>query len=246
MRVTTSHYLGELRGAQETWSGALRHWLEGRGLCQEAKRYVSNFMVVTRARPQEEEHGGENSDDLKSDEELELRTGDLALALETRIGGRKRREGPEGLAAAPAEDQEAREAFDTAEAIWAKREAAEGATELAGISMEDERLKTISESARASQKRETTERPKSSGEAADASMRRGKTYTAGEVRGWMAEVRARRDAHGHPAVKQAQLVMLQIVVDRVCTELEEAGQEEARRPATEESHFVGGLVFRSR
>ena len=110
-------HLGELRGAQETWSGALRHWLEGRVLCQEAKRYMSSVMVVTRARPQEDKHGGENSDDLKSDEELDLRTEDLARALETRIGGRKRREGPEDLAAAPAEEQEAREAFDTAEAI---------------------------------------------------------------------------------------------------------------------------------
>jgi hypothetical protein len=130
--------------------------------------------------------------------------------------------------------------------MWAKREAAEGATEGAGIGIDDERLKTIFESARESQKRETTERPKSSGEPAEASVQRGKTYTTGEARGWTAEVRARRDAHGQPAVKQAQLAMLQIVVDRVCTELEEAGREEARRPATEESHFVGSLVFRSR
>ena len=133
----------------------------------------------------------ENSDDFKSDEELDLRTEDLARALETHIGCRKRRAESKDLAAAPAEDQEAREAFDTTEAIWAKRESAEGSTEVAGIGMEDERLKTILESARASQKRETTERPKSSGEAAEASVRRGKTYTAGEVRGWMAEVRAR-------------------------------------------------------
>ena len=26
-------YFGELRGAQETWSGALRHWIEGHDLC---------------------------------------------------------------------------------------------------------------------------------------------------------------------------------------------------------------------
>ena len=92
-------YLAELRGAQERWSGAMRQWFEGRVLCQEAKRYVSNFMVVTRARPQEEEHGGENSDDVKSDEELELRTEDLARALEKRIGGSqaaRRTRGPGG------------------------------------------------------------------------------------------------------------------------------------------------------
>ena len=80
--------------------------------------------------------------------------------------------------------------------------------------MEEERLKMIFESARESQKRQTSERVKSSGEAAEASIRLGKTYTAREVRGWMAEVRARRYAHGRPAVKHAQLAILQIVVGR--------------------------------
>lgn len=44
-------YLDALRGAHVTWSAALRHWLADRIHCEEAKRYVSNFMVMTRARP---------------------------------------------------------------------------------------------------------------------------------------------------------------------------------------------------
>ena len=77
-------YAGSLRAVEETWQEALRSWLDGLILCEEAKRYVSNFMVVTRARPEGEEDDVGNSDDLLRNEKLDLRTEDLAQALDSR------------------------------------------------------------------------------------------------------------------------------------------------------------------
>ncbi len=37
-------YAGSLRKSGETWSEALQTWLDGNILCEEAKRYVSNFL----------------------------------------------------------------------------------------------------------------------------------------------------------------------------------------------------------
>ena len=86
--------------------------------------------------------------------------------------------------------------------------------------MEEERAKKIFDSATASQRKETTgnAKPNAGGE---ASLREAKAYTAADVHRWMAEVRARKNEQGKPAVRKAQLAMLEIVVDRVCAELEE-------------------------
>ena len=49
----------------ETWQGALRSWLDGRILCEEARRYVGNFLSVHRVRPQDDMDSDiANSDDL--------------------------------------------------------------------------------------------------------------------------------------------------------------------------------------
>ena len=53
-------------------------------------RHVSNLLAVHRVRPQDHSSDEENSDDLLSDEELEISTEMLSEALATRIGGRKK------------------------------------------------------------------------------------------------------------------------------------------------------------
>ena len=114
-----SRILGTLQEPHETWNAALRHWLDGRVLCAEAKRYVSHVMVVTRARPEGEEDEVGNSDVLRSDEEFDLRTEDLAQALETRVGGRIVGRDARAPAADATEQGDARDAFDMVEGIWA-------------------------------------------------------------------------------------------------------------------------------
>ena len=80
-------YAGCLRRAGESWQDALTTWLDGRALCEEARRYVTNFLSVHRVRPQDEASEDGNSDDIVSDEELQVSSEQLIDALATRIGG---------------------------------------------------------------------------------------------------------------------------------------------------------------
>ena len=83
-------WAGHLRGTGETWEGALRRWFAGGVLCAETKRYIDNFLSTYRIRPQADGEAGENSDDVFSDEELQVSRAQLDTALETRVGGRQR------------------------------------------------------------------------------------------------------------------------------------------------------------
>ena len=77
-------HLADFRGGHDTWQKALTHWLNGGVLCEEAKKHINNFLAVTRARPagDNDELDG-NSDDMLSDEELFVTSGQLDEALGT-------------------------------------------------------------------------------------------------------------------------------------------------------------------
>ena len=62
-------FLVDLRGGHTSWHDALLHWFNGRVLSKESKRYIDNVLVATRARPDADDSGGENSDDILSDED---------------------------------------------------------------------------------------------------------------------------------------------------------------------------------
>jgi hypothetical protein len=63
-------FAGRIRKADETWQEALATWLGGRIVCQEAMKYVCNFMAVHRVRPIGDDEDSACCDDLVSDEEL--------------------------------------------------------------------------------------------------------------------------------------------------------------------------------
>ena len=67
----------------------MTHWLDGNIICEESKRYVSNFISIYRLRPgEDEEDGMANSDDLVEDEEVFVTRDMLEDVLNTRIGGK--------------------------------------------------------------------------------------------------------------------------------------------------------------
>ena len=119
-------YAGLLRPGSVTWQETLTHWLDGGILCEEAKRYVGNFLSVHRVRPRDDDEDDANSDDVVSDEELELTAADLEEALTSRIGGREKAKGD-----APDEEEDegthranSAAGMALADKIWAQRSAA--------------------------------------------------------------------------------------------------------------------------
>ena len=63
----------------------MKDWFNGKILCAEVKRYINNFLVVTRARP-DDDLAEEHSDDLVIDEELSIDEANVTEAISTRIG----------------------------------------------------------------------------------------------------------------------------------------------------------------
>ena len=51
-----------------------------------------------------------------------------------------------------------------------------------------------------------------------------------DIQRWMSDVRERKNEQGFPTVKAAQLAMLEVVVRRVCEELEQAGMQGVQKP----------------
>ena len=70
----------------------MTHWLDGNIICEESKRYVSNFISIYRLRPGDDEDDGiANPDDLVEDEEVVVTKDMLGDVLNTRIGGKSSR-----------------------------------------------------------------------------------------------------------------------------------------------------------
>ena len=81
-------FAGNLRSSTETWQEAMESWLDGRILTQESKKYIGNFLSVHRVRPMDDDESDGNSDDIVSDEELQVSAASLKEALSARIGGK--------------------------------------------------------------------------------------------------------------------------------------------------------------
>ena len=111
-------FLGNLCMPGLTWHDSMLRWFDGRVACQETKRYLHNFMSVTRARP--EEHEEEHSEDQLSDEELQVNKHNFRDALKTRMGSgpQKRDVTEDDVGEHDNVSKSTREAFDSAHAMW--------------------------------------------------------------------------------------------------------------------------------
>ena len=156
-------------------------------------------MAVTRARPDGDETGElDNSDDLLSDEELELTANNLAQALETRTAAGPAPEDVTARTTSPEGPPERSQAFELAKSMWGSgTRPAETRSESQGLLMDDQRVDTILERARASQRKEKPGLPQCNPDG-QATLRAAKRYTTAEVRGWLAGVRKRKTMQGNP------------------------------------------------
>jgi hypothetical protein len=81
-------FLGQMCAHGDSWHSSMLYWFDGHILSEESKRYIQNFLVVARVRP--EEDNVEHSDDLLSDEELIVDNSSFLEAISTRVGPKKK------------------------------------------------------------------------------------------------------------------------------------------------------------
>eukprot|EP00973_Karenia_brevis_P003094 425450-Karenia_brevis.AAC.1 len=78
-------YLGQMCSSHDTWHSSMLHWFDGNILSEWSKRYVNNFLVMTRVRPDDDDADA-HSDDLISDTELHVEESTFKEAISTRMG----------------------------------------------------------------------------------------------------------------------------------------------------------------
>ena len=81
--------MGFLFGSQTSPQIAMEKLFDGNILLVSSKRYIQNFLVVTRARPEDDGEG--HSDDTISDDGLFLDSQNFEAATATRMGSAKAR-----------------------------------------------------------------------------------------------------------------------------------------------------------
>ena len=112
-------FLGDLCQAGRSWHDSMLHWFEGRIPCEEAKKYVSNFFFVTRARP--EDADDDHAEEDFSDEELHLAKHNFRDALKNSMGKGARKYNTDNEEASGDDElapNTTLEAFEFARTLW--------------------------------------------------------------------------------------------------------------------------------
>ena len=84
-------FIGQMCAGCGSWQERMAQWFDGEILSEESKRYINNFLVVTRVRPDDDEDEIATSDDLISDDELFVDSSNFEEAISTRLGSGKAR-----------------------------------------------------------------------------------------------------------------------------------------------------------
>ena len=206
-------HLSQLRQPDMTWQSSMLQWFDGRVLSAESKRYIENFLVVTRTRPQDGNRADANSDDQISDEELTLGREDLKDALKTHVGSTNKTEDEEIAA-----NSGSHAAVDICKTVWLVPEDDKPKKQTSGRRMEKEQLDKILASAKISRRGENTA-VRAPADSRDASATEMKLQSTENVMAWLRTVGQRRDTQGNPVVKKKQMDLLEIVANRICLEI---------------------------
>ena len=132
----------------------MKEWLNGHVICEESKRYVSNFISIHRLRPGDEnEDGLANPDDLVEDEEVYVTRDMLEEVLDTRIGG-KTRSNDDMDVLGDGHHMNSSEAVDLGRDIWALSSHSAGQAKQPVFVFKEDDVKNSLESARKSRSKE--------------------------------------------------------------------------------------------
>ena len=214
-------YAGHLRADDETWQDALEVWLDGNVICQEAARYVGNFLSVHRMRPRDDDDSNDgNSQDIASDEELEISRHELADALTTRIGGKDNARDDADQTGGPTHFQNSTAAIALNQSIWQTSLDKECATVPRFV--EPETLQVVLDAARASQKREHMYTGALDRETSNPTLAELVSASAKDVKVWLDKKRTEVNEEGRLVLNTEQFKAVEKIAKRVMQELRHA------------------------
>ena len=214
-------FAGHLRTPEQTWQDALQTWLNGSILCLESKQFIGNFLAVHRMRPGDEEEDMCNSDDIVSDEELELSRASLTAALETKVGG-KEGEPPatDDHTSGPTHFQNSHSAIERNQEMWSAQ--LENEKAVVSTFIEPQALQDVLGAAKASQRREHKFGSAATRAHENPTLRELVGATAQNVEIWLTKKKIELNEDGSLVVNAEQFSALEKVAKRVMQELRQA------------------------
>ncbi len=220
----------DLKNGSETWQEALQVWLEGRVLCQEARRYKSNFIAVHRVRPTGDEDAGlDNSDDLMTDEELEVTADMLPDVLGTRQRGTSGDNGMDGVDMDSAGGG-VNSAMSFGADVWQVPAGTAVPGQHTSYEMDESHVKEVLAAAVQSRKKESSFAALSMTPAHEraAAVTSRRQATAEDVADWLRALRGRVREDGSAWVNEKQFECVRRVAERVQQELRLQGHVRKR------------------
>ena len=206
----------------ETWVAALTQWLDGHILCEESKRYVSNFISMHRLRPcDEDEDGAANPDDMVEDEDVYVTKDMLDEVLDTRIGG-KARQNNDTDEIGDGHHINSNEAVGLGRDIWAKVDDTASNTTQPTFSFDQEKLQQSLQSAKTSRGKENKFATHGNAQTRadrEATLSHRYQATQEDVQKWMDELASRRHSDGRSYVNAKQLEAIAKVAHKVMADL---------------------------
>ena len=186
-------------------------------------------MAVHRVRPRGDDEDSACSDDMVSDEELEVTHGSIEAALKTKLGGRER-EGDDDDGAVGSHQENSASGMDLAKALWMP-ESCEGPdidtahkTNASCLGLSEAEMKAVLGESRKSQKQEKSlSGTVREAEEREASLRSLTSATADDVQQWLDTLKERRNTEGRLkgrlVCNPEQFAAVEMVAKRVMREL---------------------------
>ena len=203
--------LQNLKGSSETWHAALLYWFAGRVLTEENRRYIHNFLCVTRARPDRDINDDAVSDEQLDDEDLAINKEDFYKAVSTKIG-REREDTEEGAF----ETQEAKRAFDIAKELWSEPRNDQQLNKHEGAVYDKTQVAAMLQGAQNSKKNQFVFG--SLAETTDPSFNKLTSESIDRVQAWLHEIRS-RTKDGKPYLTDAQYEIIEKVAHRIIEDI---------------------------
>ena len=214
--------LANLKHGFDTWQAALTHWLDGNIICEESKRYVSNFISIYRLRPGDDEDDGiANPDDLVEDEEVVVTKDMLGDGLNTRIGGKASRGDIEDLLG-DGHHMNSSEAIELGRNIWPIDKIFTESVQQTKYTFDEKKVEASLKAAASSKSKEEKFANKTHAqtrEAREATIANRVQATQDDVQEWLDMLQQRTRTDGRLFVNADQFKAIAVVAKQVIKEL---------------------------
>ena len=193
---------------------AMLQWFAGNALALEMQRCVQEMLTVCQARPDADQEGDANAQDLYEDENYEVQAETLQRALQTHV---RNNEEPDDRG--NDKDGESK-AIDRGRQAWRVEERGDNENQGDGAVQDDEGVAAMINAAKKIEKNNEEACPNND-VVREADCKLVTLKNPDQIRAWFVNKRHEKTESGKPLYNEKQLQVICKVVNRICEEMED-------------------------